>query len=171
MTAWLERPAAAVARVRRFVTVAAGELRWEAGRAFREALRFNLARRLAKTLQRAWITSDPDWIERLTMVGESPEEEARRAAARQERALARARLAVDGPVVYAGELRARVANRGVVLADHPRRPGVRHWLCDELGLDGYYGDSVSARLSVELINSEPGDSANTPSALRPPPTD
>ena len=63
----------------------------------------------------------------------------------------------DVSPVLGGGLRVRVAGRGVRLADHPRQPDLEYWLTDELGLDDYAGDYARARITVELLEDDAGD--------------
>jgi hypothetical protein len=147
-----------VARARRFATLAARGLGRDITVAARSAVRLSLARHLAANVRRAWLWSDPEWSERLfECMAPSPEELAVLERERRERENARARLAVDGPAVYEGEVKARVAYRGIRLADHEQRPDVCYWLCDVLGLDGWAGDHVRARISVELVGDPSSD--------------
>jgi hypothetical protein len=101
-------------RVRRFATLA---VRW-VGRditvAARSAVRLSLVRHLAANVRRAWLWSDPEWSERLfERMAPSSEELAVLERERRERENTRARLAVTGPAVYEGEVKARVAYRGI----------------------------------------------------------
>jgi hypothetical protein len=87
----------------------------------------------------------------------SPEELAVLEGERRERENTRARLAVDGPAVYEGKVESRVAYRGIRLADREERRDLDDWLCDVLGLDGWAGDHVRARISVELVGDPSSD--------------
>lgn len=145
-----------VARLRRFVPAAARGMRRDVRARLRVAWRFPTVRLAAANVRRAWVRSDPAWMEHwLARIEPSPEELGRRAELERERMATRARLAHTGPAVYAGVLEARVAGRGVRMVDRRGQPDVQDWLCDVLGLDGHHGDSVRARLCVELLLDDP----------------
>lgn len=158
------------ARFRRFTRLARVRLAAEARYEVRSALGLEPLRRIGRAVRGAWLVSDPHWADRLQseMADMSAE---RHAEVERRRVAARARLAQrGGQASYVGELRVRVAGRGVRLDEHPQCPSLDGWLTDELGLDDYGGDHARVRITVELLDADEPQQrpdATSPSAAAP----
>jgi hypothetical protein len=109
---------------------------------------------IVTALRRAWVVSNPDWLDDFRDRFQDPAFEARRAESERKRAEVRARRRAEGPAVYSGELRVRPIFRGMVL-DLDGYVDVEDWLAQQLGLDAHNGETVHVRLTAELLSDGP----------------